>query len=82
MINIKNFNPNLLNIDKISYKNTDAVVYSIKYIIMASVDNENVDSKTPLWLMGGTLINFSIFSRPQRPPPGAIRTPRLLIFKE
>ena len=30
MINIKNFNPNLLNIDKISYKNTDAVVYNIK----------------------------------------------------
>ena len=30
MINIRNFNSNLLSINKISYKNTDAVVYSIK----------------------------------------------------
>ena len=30
MANIKNFNPNLLSIDKILCKNTDAVVFSIK----------------------------------------------------
>ena len=30
MINIKN----LLNIDKISFKSTDAVIYNIKYITM------------------------------------------------
>ena len=30
MINIRNFNSNLLSINKISYKNTDAVIYSIK----------------------------------------------------
>ena len=29
MINTKNADPNLLSINKISYKNTDAVVYSI-----------------------------------------------------
>ena len=29
MINIKNFNPNLLSIDKISCKNTSAVFYHI-----------------------------------------------------
>ena len=34
MINIKNFDPNLLNIDKISFKSTDAVIYNIKYITM------------------------------------------------
>ena len=34
MTNIKGFNPNLLSVDKISYKNTDAVVYNIKYIMM------------------------------------------------
>ena len=32
MINIKNVNPNLLNIDKIPYRNTDAFVYNIKYM--------------------------------------------------
>ena len=30
MTNIRNFNPNLLSIGKISYKNADAVVYNIK----------------------------------------------------
>ena len=32
MINIKNFDPNLLNINKISFKNTDVFVYEIKYL--------------------------------------------------
>ena len=31
-INIKNFDLNLLDIDKISSKNTNTVIYSIKYI--------------------------------------------------
>ena len=31
-INIKNFDPNLLSIDKISFKSIDAVTYHIKYI--------------------------------------------------
>ena len=48
MINIKNFNPNLLSIEKI-FKNTDAVVYNIKYIIMESINNQNIDSENPLW---------------------------------
>ena len=37
MTNIKSFKPNLLSVNKISYKNTDAVVYNIKYIIMKSM---------------------------------------------
>ena len=32
MINIKNFDPNLLDIDKISSKSTNSVIYNIKYI--------------------------------------------------
>ena len=48
MINIKNFDPNLLSINKISYKNTDAVVYNIKYIMMESINNQNIDSENPL----------------------------------
>ena len=43
MINIKYFDPNLLIIDKISFKNSDTVIYSIKYITMTSLDNENIN---------------------------------------
>ena len=50
MINIKTFNPNLLSINTISYKNTDVVVYSIKYIMMESINNQNIDSENPLCL--------------------------------
>ena len=50
MTNVKNFNPNLLTIVKISYKNTDAVVYNIKYIMMESSNNKNIDSENPLCL--------------------------------
>ena len=51
MINIRNFNPNLLSIDKISYKNTGAVVYSIKYVMMKSINNQNIDNENILSLI-------------------------------
>ena len=41
MINIKNFDLSLLDIEKISFKSTDDVIYDIKYITMKSLDNEN-----------------------------------------
>ena len=41
MINIKDFDPNLSSIDKISFKSTDSVIYDIEYITMKSLDNEN-----------------------------------------
>ena len=50
MINIKNVDPNLLSINKISYKNIDAVVYSIKYTMMQSINNQNIHSENPLCL--------------------------------
>ena len=34
MINIKNFNPNVLNIDKISFKSTDNVIYNIRTLFI------------------------------------------------
>ena len=34
MTNIKNFDPNLLKINKVSYKNTDAVIYNIRYVMI------------------------------------------------
>ena len=51
MINTKNFDPNLLIIDKISFKSTDAVIYHTKYITMKSLDSENIDSENSLCLI-------------------------------
>ena len=51
MINIRNFIPNLLSINKVSSKNIDAVVYSIKYILMESINNQNIDSEDPFCLI-------------------------------
>ena len=42
---IKNIFPNLLSIDKTCMKNTDAVIYAIKYIIMQSINNQNIDKE-------------------------------------
>ena len=39
MINIKNFDLNLLSIDQISFNSTDCVIYSVKYF--KNVDNTN-----------------------------------------
>ena len=44
MTNIKNFDPNFLNIDKISFKSTDAVIYNIGYILMKNLDYANIDT--------------------------------------
>ena len=41
MINIKNFDPSLLRIDKVSFKSTDSFIYDIEYITMKSLDNAN-----------------------------------------
>ena len=46
MINIKNFDPNLLIIDKISFECTNDVIYNTRYITMKSIDNENIYTKT------------------------------------
>ena len=51
MINIKNFDSNLLNIEKTSFKSTDAVIYNIQYITMESLDHVNIDSENPLYLI-------------------------------
>ena len=33
-----------------SHKNTDAVIYEIKYTMMQSINNQNIDSEIPLCL--------------------------------
>ena len=50
MINIKDFEPNLLKIDKKSYKNID--IYYIGYITIKKIDDcENIHSVNPLYLL-------------------------------
>ena len=51
MINIKKFDPSLLDIEQVSFKSTDVVVYHIEYITMKSLDNENTDSANSLYLI-------------------------------
>ena len=48
---IKNVDPSLLDIDKISFKSTDEVIYHIEYISMKSLDNEKIDSTSSLYLI-------------------------------
>ena len=50
MINIKNFEPNLLKIDRKSYKNIG--VYNIGYITIKKIDDyENIYSVNPLYFL-------------------------------
>ena len=44
MTNIKNFDPSLLSIDKISFKSTDSVIYDIKYF-------KNLNSADSLYII-------------------------------
>ena len=48
---IKNVDPSLLYVDKISFKSTDDVIYHIEYIPMKSLDNEKIDSANSLYLI-------------------------------
>ena len=49
MINIKDFDPNLLKIDKKSYKNID--IYYIGYITVKDSDYVKINSVNPLHLI-------------------------------
>ena len=49
MINITNFDPKLLKIDKKSYKNID--IYYIRYITMKDSDYVKIKSANPLYLI-------------------------------
>ena len=49
MINIENFNPDLLKIDKKSYKNIG--IYYIGYITMKNSDYVKINSVNPLYLI-------------------------------
>ena len=51
-INIKDFDPSLIKIDKNSYKSIG--IYNVRYITIKSIsDCENINSVNPLYLMIG-----------------------------
>ena len=54
MINIEDFDPNLLKIDKKSYKNID--IYYIGYIRMKDSDYVKIKSVNHLYLITGKVI--------------------------
>ena len=56
MINTKNFDPNLLKIDKKSYKNID--IYYIGYITMKDSDYVKINSVNPLYLIIGEVDGY------------------------
>ena len=57
MINIKNFNPNLLKVDKKSNQNTD--IYYIGYITMKNIgDYESIHSVNPLYFIIGEVDGY------------------------
>ena len=47
---IKNIDPNLVSITTNYMKNTDAVIYQIKYITMEIINNQKIDRAIPLYL--------------------------------
>ena len=57
MINIKDFDPSLLKINKTSYKNN--YIYHIGYITIKSIsDCENINSVNPSYLMIGEVDGY------------------------
>ena len=57
MINIKDFDPGQIKIDKILYKNIG--IYHIKYITIKSIsDHENINSVNPLYLIIGDVDRY------------------------
>ena len=58
MINFKNFDPTLLSIDKVSFKNTNAVIYNIS--TMKRLDNIKVDSENLLYIIFNNVDGYII----------------------
>ena len=56
MINIESFNPDLLKIDKKSYKNIG--IYYVGYIEMKNSDYVKINSVNPLYLIIGEVDGF------------------------
>ena len=51
MVNIKNFDPSLLETKKLSCKSTNVNIYHIYYMTMESLDLVSINSENPLCLI-------------------------------
>ena len=60
MINIKNFNPSLLGIDKLSCKSANIDIYHIEYMTMKSPNHVNIDSENLLYLIFNNVDGYII----------------------
>ena len=60
MVNIKNFDPSLLDIDKLSCKSANINIYHIEYIRMKSIEHVNIDSENPLYLLFNNVDGYII----------------------
>ena len=49
MINIKNFDPSVLQLNKLSYVSTNINIFHIEYMTMKSLNLKNIDSKNLLY---------------------------------
>ena len=61
MNNIKNFDSNLLSIDKTSFKKSiDAVIYHIKHITKKRLHHVNIDCENSLYLVFNNVDGYII----------------------
>ena len=60
MINIKNFDPSLLEINKLSCKKANINIHHIEFIIMRSLDYVNINSGTRLYLIFNNVDGYVI----------------------
>ena len=60
MVNIKNFDPRLLEINKLSSKSANINIYHIEYMTMKSFDHVNIDTENPLYLIFNNLDGYII----------------------
>ena len=60
---IKNIDPRLLSIERIYRPNSDAAVYTIQYIMVQSINKQNIDNEVPLCLSFSDLDAYIIEKR-------------------
>ena len=60
MINIKNFDPSLLEINKLSCKKANINIHHIEFITMRSLDYVNINSGNPLYLIFNNVDGYVI----------------------
>ena len=60
MVNIKNFDPSLLKINKLSCKRAITNIYHTEYMTMESLDHVNIDSENSLYLIFNNIDGYII----------------------